>query len=104
MEIKCLYFTSCVHFYSVYTQQHKSLSKLLDFRDPNGESTLRAFYQCIDWCLKEEFTNKDVIEAKLSVFAKVSVLHNNKITCSQKWLTHVQQFVSWHRPSYQIYF
>lgn len=41
------------------------------YRDPNFEGTLSAFEDSIQWALKGKFTDQDIEEAKLSVFAEV---------------------------------
>ena len=41
-------------------------------RDPHSEATLSSYNQCIRWVLNGDFTEEDMVEAKLSVFAQVS--------------------------------
>lgn len=41
------------------------------YRDPNFEGTLSAFEDSIQWALEGKFTDQDIEEAKLSVFAEV---------------------------------
>ena len=45
-------------------------------RDPNFEGTLSAFEDSIQWALKGKFTDQDIEEAKLSVFAEVSIRYD----------------------------
>jgi Zn-dependent M16 (insulinase) family peptidase len=42
------------------------------FRDPNSLDTLTAFNNSIKWAVEGNFTEQDIEEAKLSVFAAVS--------------------------------
>ena len=48
-------------------------SVIVFFRDPNFEGTLSAFENSIQWAVEGKFTDQDVEEAKLSVFAEVRV-------------------------------
>jgi len=41
------------------------------YRDPNSEKTLDAFDRSVDWACKGSFSDEDIDEAKLSVFAAV---------------------------------
>ncbi|KAL9969305.1 hypothetical protein ACROYT_G021504 [Oculina patagonica] len=41
------------------------------YRDPNFEGTLSAFENSVQWALDGKFTDQDIEEAKLSVFAEV---------------------------------
>ena len=45
-------------------------------RDPNFEGTLSAFENSVQWAVNGKFTDQDIEEAKLSVFAEVSVKFN----------------------------
>lgn len=40
-------------------------------RDPNSLATLKAFEKAVEWARSGEFTQQDIDEAKLSVFAAV---------------------------------
>ena len=42
-------------------------------RDPNSTETLQVFQEAIEWACSGGFSEKDVDEAKLSVFSQVSV-------------------------------
>ncbi|XP_046847689.1 presequence protease, mitochondrial-like [Xenia sp. Carnegie-2017] len=41
------------------------------YRDPNSLETLNVFDQAQDWASSGEFTDRDIVEAKLSVFSQV---------------------------------
>ena len=41
-------------------------------RDPNSIETLNAFDESVKWAAEGKFSNDDIMEAKLSVFASVS--------------------------------
>lgn len=51
---------------------YKFLRFFSAFRDPNSFDTLNVFTKCIEWASEGGFTEKDVEEAKLSVFSLVS--------------------------------
>lgn len=52
---------------------------LFFFRDPNFEGTLSAFENSVQWALDGKFTDQDIEEAKLSVFAEVRVKFKNSL-------------------------
>ena len=47
----------------------------LYWRDPNSLATLDVFQDAIDWAARGDFSDKDMDEAKLSVFSQVNY-HN----------------------------
>uniref|UniRef100_A0A7N8XF73 Pitrilysin metalloproteinase 1 n=1 Tax=Mastacembelus armatus TaxID=205130 RepID=A0A7N8XF73_9TELE len=47
------------------------LFSFYSYRDPNSVQTLSAFYKGIDWAKSGQFTQQDIDEAKLAVFAAV---------------------------------
>ncbi len=45
-------------------------------RDPQSEATMKTFEESLDFAINNEFTDQDIVEAKLSVFQGVSaILH-----------------------------
>ncbi|XP_069314747.1 presequence protease, mitochondrial isoform X5 [Eulemur rufifrons] len=57
---------------------------LYSYRDPNSVETLRAFGKAVDWAQSGKFTQQDIDEAKLSVFASVDA----PVAPSDKGLDH----------------
>uniref|UniRef100_A0A8C5XKD5 Presequence protease, mitochondrial n=1 Tax=Microcebus murinus TaxID=30608 RepID=A0A8C5XKD5_MICMU len=50
---------------------HSGVFTLYSYRDPNSVETLQAFRKAVDWAKSGKFTQQDIDEAKLSVFASV---------------------------------
>ncbi|XP_012520350.1 PREDICTED: presequence protease, mitochondrial, partial [Propithecus coquereli] len=50
---------------------HSGVFTLYSYRDPNSVETLQAFGKAVDWAKSGKFTQQDIDEAKLSVFASV---------------------------------
>lgn len=44
---------------------------MFSLRDPNSLATLKAFEKAVEWAKSGEFTQQDIDEAKLAVFAAV---------------------------------
>lgn len=64
--------------YSSYEwNENKAVFNLINFnffpllRDPNSLSTLKTFEKAVEWAKSGEFTQQDIDEAKLAVFAAV---------------------------------
>ena len=54
---------------------HRKLSSsnfLFFTRDPNSTDTISAFDEAVKWAMEGKFSDEDITEAKLSVFASVS--------------------------------
>ncbi|XP_065057689.1 presequence protease, mitochondrial-like [Rhopilema esculentum] len=74
-----------------------STFSFFSYRDPNSTKTLKAFDESIQWAVNSNFTDEDIEEAKLSVFASIDspVSPGNKgITLFSQRITHEmrQQF------------
>ncbi|KAF4801866.1 Presequence protease, mitochondrial [Turdus rufiventris] len=50
---------------------HNGIFTFYSYRDPNSLATLKAFEKAVEWARSGEFTQQDIDEAKLSVFAAV---------------------------------
>uniref|UniRef100_A0A8B9F2F3 Presequence protease, mitochondrial n=1 Tax=Amazona collaria TaxID=241587 RepID=A0A8B9F2F3_9PSIT len=50
---------------------HNGIFTFYSYRDPNSLSTLKTFEKAVEWAKSGEFTQQDIDEAKLAVFAAV---------------------------------
>ncbi|KAJ7408688.1 pitrilysin metallopeptidase 1 [Willisornis vidua] len=50
---------------------HNGIFTFYSYRDPNSLATLKAFEKAVEWAKSGEFTQQDIDEAKLAVFAAV---------------------------------
>ncbi|KAI1242608.1 hypothetical protein IHE44_0000141 [Lamprotornis superbus] len=50
---------------------HNGIFTFYSYRDPNSLATLKTFEKAVEWAKSGEFTQQDIDEAKLSVFAAV---------------------------------
>uniref|UniRef100_A0A287BLP3 Presequence protease, mitochondrial n=1 Tax=Sus scrofa TaxID=9823 RepID=A0A287BLP3_PIG len=50
---------------------HGGIFTLFSYRDPRSMETLQSFAEAVDWARSGRFTQQDIDEAKLSVFASV---------------------------------
>jgi len=60
------------------------------YRDPNFEGTLSAFENSVQWALDGKFSDQDIEEAKLSVFAEV----DKPISPSNRGMSYFTQGVT----------
>ena len=61
---------SCLGVPYTFSAKHASLTPWVS-RDPHSTETLQSFLKAIDWAKSGRFTQQDINEAKLSVFAAV---------------------------------
>lgn len=63
---------------------HNGIFTFYSYRDPNSLATLKAFEKAVEWAKSGEFTQEDIDEAKLAVFAAVDA----PIAPSDKGMDH----------------
>ncbi|OXB76809.1 UNVERIFIED_CONTAM: hypothetical protein H355_008198 [Colinus virginianus] len=63
---------------------HNGIFTFYSYRDPNSLATLKTFEKAVEWAKSGEFTQEDIDEAKLAVFAAVDA----PIAPSDKGMDH----------------
>ncbi|XP_010171984.1 presequence protease, mitochondrial-like [Antrostomus carolinensis] len=63
---------------------HNGIFTFYSYRDPNSVATLKTFEKAVEWAKSGEFTQQDIDEAKLAVFAAVDA----PIAPSDKGMDH----------------
>uniref|UniRef100_A0A8C4JD16 Pitrilysin metalloproteinase 1 n=1 Tax=Dromaius novaehollandiae TaxID=8790 RepID=A0A8C4JD16_DRONO len=63
---------------------HNGIFTFYSYRDPNSLATLKTFEKAVEWAKSGEFTQQDIDEAKLAVFAAVDA----PIAPSDKGMDH----------------
>uniref|UniRef100_A0A8B9SZ49 Pitrilysin metalloproteinase 1 n=1 Tax=Anas platyrhynchos TaxID=8839 RepID=A0A8B9SZ49_ANAPL len=64
--------------------RHNGIFTFYSYRDPNSLATLKTFERAVEWAKSGEFTQQDIDEAKLAVFAAVDA----PIAPSDKGMDH----------------
>ena len=54
------------------SQERGGVFSFMSYRDPNVVNTIQKFKEAVDWVRQGDFTQVDIDEAKLRIFASVS--------------------------------
>ena len=55
------------------SQERGGVFSFMSYRDPNVVNTVQKFKEAVDWVRQGNFTQVDIDEAKLRIFASVSI-------------------------------